>query len=172
MRVCYLLLLLALSASAHAHRFAPSLLQLTESGADRVAVTWKTPIEQVSDIPMEPELPGSCTVQEQSLPDGRPLIRYSGSPLRYSLSEADHEKSATIVDLDADGTCTIDVVPLPQPAGMARLRGSLDELLSGAYAQHRNDFVERTNRGDNCNRRKRRKDNGEEKTKEIELENG
>lgn len=89
-------------------------------------------------------LHGPRTVQEQSLPDGRPLIRYSGSPLRYSLSEADHEKSATIVDLDADGTCTIDVVPLPQPAGMARLRGSLDELLSGAYAQHRNDFVELT----------------------------
>ena len=57
MRACYLLLLLALSASAHAHRFAPSLLQLTESGADRVAVTWKTPIQQVSDIPMGPSFP-------------------------------------------------------------------------------------------------------------------
>ncbi|MEK9542368.1 MAG: HupE/UreJ family protein [Luminiphilus sp.] len=80
MRACSLLLLLALSASAHAHRFAPSLLQLTESGADRVAVTWKTPIQQVSDIPMEPELPDSCAVQEQS-----PWIREGTGRLRQSI---------------------------------------------------------------------------------------
>ena len=80
MRAWYLLLLLALSASSHAHRFAPSLLQLTESGADRVAVTWKTPIQQVSDIPMEPELPDSCSVQEQS-----PWIREGTGRLRQSI---------------------------------------------------------------------------------------
>jgi len=80
MRACLLLLLLALSASAHAHRFAPSLLQLTESGTDRVAVTWKTPIQQVSDIPMEPELPDSCVVQEQS-----PWIREGTGRLRQSI---------------------------------------------------------------------------------------
>ena len=73
-------MLLALSASAHAHRFAPSLLQLTESGTDRVAVTWKTPIQQVSDIPMEPELPDSCSVQEQS-----PWIREGTGRLRQSI---------------------------------------------------------------------------------------
>jgi len=80
MRACLLLLLLALSASAHAHRFAPSLLQLTESGTDRVAVTWKTPIQQVSDVPMEPELPDSCSVQEQS-----PWIREGTGRLRQSI---------------------------------------------------------------------------------------
>lgn len=87
-------------------------------------------------------LHGPRTVQEQDLGAGRPGIRYSGSPLRYSLSEADHIKSVTLVDIDAEGACTIDVVEVPQPAGMVRLRGTLDEILSDAHAAHRDDFVE------------------------------
>lgn len=37
-------------------------------------------------------------------PEGAPKnIRYAGSPLKYSFDEADHKKSVTIVDLDAQG---------------------------------------------------------------------
>lgn len=71
-----------------------------------------------------------------------PLIRYSGSILRYSVSEANHEKSCTIVEVDASGACAIETVPLPQPAGMARLRGMLAELCSDAHASHVDDYVE------------------------------
>ena len=74
-----------------------------------------------------------------------PTIRYSGSILRYSLSEAKHSKSFSIIDLPADGNVTdahIEVVDIPQPCGMARLTDSLDELLSSKYDQHHNDFVE------------------------------
>jgi exonuclease SbcD len=70
------------------------------------------------------------------------MIRYSGSILRYSISEAAHAKSVTIVDLDENGACTVEVVPVTQPAGMVRLRGELDDLVSGAYSQHRDDFVD------------------------------
>jgi exonuclease SbcD len=82
-------------------------------------------------------LHGPRTVQQTA-----PMIRYSGSLLRYSISEANHIKSVTIVEIDADGACTVDTVPVPQPAGMARLRGELADLLSDGFASHRDDFVE------------------------------
>ena len=69
-------------------------------------------------------------------------IRYSGSLLRYSLSEAAHEKSVTVVDIDAAGQVNVEVVAIPQPRGMARLTGTIDELLGDAFAVHREDFVE------------------------------
>lgn len=87
-------------------------------------------------------LHGPRTVQSQDPPAGRPLIRYSGSPLRYSLSEAGHVKTVSIVEIDSEGRCTVEEVPVPQPAGMARLRGDLDELLSDAYSAHHDDYVE------------------------------
>jgi exonuclease SbcD len=76
-----------------------------------------------------------------------PAIRYSGSILRYSLSEANHTKSFTVIDLDAQGRVTnshIEIVEIPQPRGMSRLRGPLEELLSDKYASNRTDFVELT----------------------------
>ncbi len=71
--------LMLLSVSADAHRFAPSLLQITESGSDTYAVTWKTPIQQISDIPMMPVLPGGCQLSEES-----PWIREGTGKLRQS----------------------------------------------------------------------------------------
>jgi len=80
----------------------------------------------------------------RTISESEPMIRYSGSLLRYSVSEAHHEKSVTIVDIDADGVCTVDVIPVPQPAGMARLRGEFADLISGNYEHHYDDFVEIT----------------------------
>lgn len=85
-------------------------------------------------------LHGPRTVQQQE--PGRPAVRYAGSPLRYSLSESHHIKSITIVDIDAEGLCTFEAIPVPQPAGMSRLRGELHELLSHAHSAQRDDFVE------------------------------
>lgn len=63
---------------------------------------------------------------------GSTRLRYSGSPLRYSFSEAGHEKSVTIVDLDGQGVVSVRAVPITQPRPMAVLRGLLDELLDTA----------------------------------------
>jgi len=57
------------------------------------------------------------------------VVRYSGSPLRYSFSEQDQQKVVLLVDLDASGPARVTPVEVVQPRAMATLRGSLDELL-------------------------------------------
>ena len=72
-----------------------------------------------------------------------PTLQYSGSLLRYSLSEANDDKSVVIVDLGAPGTApVVELVPVLQERGMTRLSGTIDALLSESHAEHRQDFVE------------------------------
>ncbi|CAM5352969.1 Nuclease SbcCD subunit D OS=Streptomyces rochei OX=1928 GN=sbcD PE=3 SV=1 [Streptomyces rochei] len=72
-------------------------------------------------------------------------VRYSGSPLPYSFSEAAHRKSAWIVDLDAAGEVTAERVDCPVPRPLARLRGTLDELLADPeLTAHEEAWVEAT----------------------------
>lgn len=61
-----------------------------------------------------------------TLADG---VRYSGSPLAYSFSEAGHRKGSWLVDLGVDGLSTADFVDAPVHRGLRVLRGRLDELL-------------------------------------------
>jgi exonuclease SbcD len=56
-------------------------------------------------------------------------IRYSGSPLAYSFSEAEHAKGSWLLELGRDGLERADVVPSPTPRRLSRLRGRLDDLL-------------------------------------------
>ncbi len=72
-------------------------------------------------------------------------IRYSGSPLAYSFSEADHRKSLWLVDLDADGTVRAERLDCPVPRPLARLRGRLDTLLTDPGLRlHETAWVEAT----------------------------
>jgi DNA repair protein SbcD/Mre11 len=57
-------------------------------------------------------------------------VRYSGSPLAYSFSEADHRKGSWLVDLDGRGRVSTEFVEAPVPRPLARLRGRLDDLLA------------------------------------------
>ena len=59
-------------------------------------------------------------------------VRYSGSPLAYSFSEADHVKGSWLVDLDARGNVAAEFVDAPVPRRLARLTGTLDDLLADA----------------------------------------
>ena len=64
-------------------------------------------------------------------------IRYSGSPLAYSFSEARQRKGSWLVDLDARGRVSAEFVEAPVPRPLAVLRGSLEELLADpALARH------------------------------------
>ncbi len=71
-----------------------------------------------------------------------PHLRYSGSPLPYSFSEASHRKGSWLVELDATGTAHAERVPAPTFRRLSMLRGRLADLLgSAAYRQHEDDFV-------------------------------
>ncbi len=56
-------------------------------------------------------------------------VRYSGSPLAYSFSEAGQPKGSWLVDLGPAGVTSTDFVPAPVPRGLATLSGHLDDLL-------------------------------------------
>jgi len=72
-------------------------------------------------------------------------VRYSGSPLPYSFSEADHRKSMWLVDLAADGAVTAERVDCPVPRPLARLRGTLEELLADpGLTRHEDAWIEAT----------------------------
>ncbi|MBF9073910.1 exonuclease SbcCD subunit D [Streptacidiphilus fuscans] len=59
-------------------------------------------------------------------------IRYSGSPLAYSFSEAGHPKAIWLVDLAADATVTARKILCPVPRPLHELTGRLEDLLTDA----------------------------------------
>ncbi|WP_320784448.1 exonuclease SbcCD subunit D [Streptomyces sp. CRN 30] len=72
-------------------------------------------------------------------------VRYSGSPLPYSFSEATHRKSTWLIDLGADGAVTAERIDCPVPRPLARLRGELEDLLADpALTPHEEAWVEAT----------------------------
>jgi exonuclease SbcD len=69
-------------------------------------------------------------------------LRYSGSPLPYSFSEAGQRKGSWLVDLNAVGLATVIPLDLPVIRQLATLRDSLDALLlDRRYEQFRNDYL-------------------------------
>ncbi len=60
------------------------------------------------------------------------ILAYSGSPIAFSFSERDHQKSVFLVELDAAGTVTSERLPTPVPRALRQVRGRLDELLATA----------------------------------------
>jgi exonuclease SbcD len=57
-------------------------------------------------------------------------VRYSGSPLAYSFSEARHHKGGWLVDLGPDGLTSVEAVSWPADKELALLRGNLEDLLA------------------------------------------
>jgi len=56
------------------------------------------------------------------------IIRYSGSPLPYSFSEERHLKSVTLIDIPANGKITTTLIPVPQPAPLVTIEGTMEYL--------------------------------------------
>ncbi|MDO5853267.1 MAG: exonuclease SbcCD subunit D [Thermoplasmata archaeon] len=63
---------------------------------------------------------------------GRETIRYSGSPLKYSASEARTPKSVTSVEIRTKGEVSVDTVPLTPLRDMRVVQGTLDEIVAAA----------------------------------------
>lgn len=61
---------------------------------------------------------------------GSEKIRYCGTPLKYSFSEANHKKSVTVVDLGKKGELEIRTVPLTPKHDMREIKGLYEEIVS------------------------------------------
>jgi DNA repair protein SbcD/Mre11 len=63
-------------------------------------------------------------------------LRYSGSPLAYSFSEARHRKGSWLAELGETGLTRVDHVPAPVPRRLSSLRGRLEALLRDPGHEH------------------------------------
>lgn len=64
---------------------------------------------------------------------GSEKIRYSGTPLKYSFSEACHEKSVTIAELCEKGSLSVRTVPLTPLHDMKEIKGSYEEVTNKSF---------------------------------------
>lgn len=68
-------------------------------------------------------------------------ISYAGSLMKYSISEADHNKSVTMVDIERDGTVKSCEIHLTPKRDLRIVTGTLKEILSGKNPMNREDYV-------------------------------
>lgn len=66
MRFWLLLFSLCFAVNAAAHRFAPSLLEVTQLSDATFSASWKTPMQKVSATPIEPHFPETCDITSTS----------------------------------------------------------------------------------------------------------
>lgn len=67
---------------------------------------------------------------------GSNRIRYCGTPLKYSFSEAGHHKSVTVVNLGAKGEVSLELHPLTPKHDLRELRGTFAELTARAFYEN------------------------------------
>lgn len=75
-------------------------------------------------------------------PVGEPYIRYSGTPLKYSVSEENHRKGITMVTLgEKNHEIMYERIPLTPPLDVRSITGTLEEVIKQATDDNRNDYV-------------------------------
>ena len=72
---------------------------------------------------------------------GRETLRYCGTPLKYSFSEAEQKKSVVVMEIKEKGDIFIEKVPLKPLRDLRKIRGTYMELMS-------KDFYEGTETDD------------------------
>lgn len=77
---------------------------------------------------------------------GRETVRYCGTPLKYSFSEAEQEKSVTVVELREKGEVLISRRPLVPLRDMRKLKGTYLEVTALSFYQGTNteDYIQVT----------------------------
>lgn len=68
----------------------------------------------------------------------RDTIRYSGTPLKYSFSEAKHQKSVTIIDFNEKNNIEIFEIPLVPKRDMREIKGTYLEITAKSYYENTN----------------------------------
>lgn len=76
----------------------------------------------------------------------RETVRYCGTPLKYSFSEAEQEKSVTILEMGEKGKTEITAVPLKPLRDLRKIRGTYQEVMDRhSYEDtNREDYVQIT----------------------------
>lgn len=69
---------------------------------------------------------------------GRETVRYCGTPLKYSFSEAGQEKAALLVTLEENGAVQLERRPLTPLRELSTLRGTYLELTDRRFYKDRN----------------------------------
>lgn len=72
---------------------------------------------------------------------GRDEVRYAGSLLKYSLSEANNDKSVPVITLKEKGEVSIELVPLKPYRDLRHLKGRMEQLLDKKNIKNQEDFV-------------------------------
>lgn len=73
---------------------------------------------------------------------GKPHIRYCGTPLKYSVSEANHEKYLTLVTIKEKGLLPeIEKLPLHPLYDVKKKTGKLSDILADASRNDKQDYV-------------------------------
>lgn len=67
---------------------------------------------------------------------GSEYIRYCGTPLKYSFSEAKDKKSITIVDIKAKNDISLEFVPLVPKRDMVEIKGTYEEIMLKSFWEH------------------------------------
>lgn len=77
---------------------------------------------------------------------GRETVRYCGTPLKYSFSESEQEKSVTLVELKEKGQIAIRKIPLVPLRDMRKIRGTYLEITARSFYEGTNveDYLQVT----------------------------
>nr|MBQ8244293.1 exonuclease SbcCD subunit D [Oscillospiraceae bacterium] len=67
---------------------------------------------------------------------GSERIRYCGTPLKYSFSEAHHKKSVCVIELEEKGTFQLRTVPLIPCHDLREIRGSYEEVTAKPFYEN------------------------------------
>ena len=72
---------------------------------------------------------------------GRDEVRYSGSPLKYSLSEVNNEKTVPLITISSEEKIKIELIPLKPMRDLRHIKGTLKELTDKKNIKAPDDFI-------------------------------
>lgn len=68
------------------------------------------------------------------------IVKYSGSPLPYSFSEEQHNKSVTLIDIPTVGPLTHEDISTPVPGPLLTITGQLEDLINDSQFDEVENF--------------------------------
>lgn len=111
------------------------------SGSEGLAVVNVGTIEKVGSFVYDPFDYAALGHIHSAQHVGREEVRYSGSPLKYSLSEAGHKKSVPVVELKEKGNLEISFESLIPKRDLRHIKGPMEMLLKEENITAPDDFI-------------------------------